>query len=122
MMRKNIFTLTGVVIITCINVYSFFRLEKNMQTGIYAIDADSLGIPIGITFIASLILIAGVFANRLKPSRSMVGIGIFLMKILAIAISSLGVVYWWTPHHYSIAALYAVFVLYMAFFLFRRSD
>lgn len=91
-------------------------LLKNLETGIYSVNQDSIGLPIGVTLIIFLTLtlthLLQILLLRRAHTKSFAGL---LLKISAYLIATISlmilvdrIVYWSMPHHAIIAILYGV--------------
>ena len=114
-----------------INIATWFVTGANQRSGIYPIDADSIGIPIAGTWFHSLLVLPQLFlisflgsfgfVTRLcsRDTRWSIAIGIVLLALYVnvglFAIS--GVAEWMLPNHYLIAVGYLLLFLVLVIFL-----
>ncbi len=130
MYRHKLLILTMVVFL--INIAVWFITDANQRNGIYPIDADSIGIPILLTWFASLFVLPVLLLIGLLPTADFVrrlcsrGIGwsiavgavLLILYVIAGLFAIAGVAKWAIPHHYLIAACYFVLVMALVVFLF----
>jgi len=105
-----------------VNCVTWLVTSINQNAGLYPIDADSIGIPIISTVVASLIMLAiflvvgllskNDFLLRLK-SKSVARVWAIKLVLLVLYATALlfavyGVVYWTFPGHYLIAVSYVI--------------
>jgi hypothetical protein len=95
---------------------AIFIIVKNLSTGIYDIDRDSIGIPIGAILIAGLMLfifhLMQIYLYRKARKYDTNGI-LIKVSALIIAVASLVVLadcitYWATPNHFIISTCYSI--------------
>jgi hypothetical protein len=110
------------VLLAITSSVAIFILANNLSTGVYNIDRDSIGIPIGAVLIAGLILLTLHLMQMLlyKKARTLRTHGVSI-KVLAliIAFASLAILadsinYWATPNHLIISTLYSVSTIVFA--------
>jgi hypothetical protein len=103
------------VLLAITSSVAIFTIVKNLSTGIYDIDRDSVGIPIGAILIAGLMLfifhLMQIFLYRKSRKHQTNGI-LIKVSALIIAIASLVVLadsinYWATPNHFIISIFYS---------------
>lgn len=94
---------------------AIFAIVKNLSIGIYDIDRDSIGIPIGAILIAGLMLsifhVMQIFLYR-KARKYHTNAILIKVSTLTIAIASLVILadsinYWATPNHFIISIFYS---------------
>ena len=92
---------------------AIFTIEKNLSTGIYDIDRDSIGIPIGAILIAGLVLfifhLMQIFLYRKArhTNSTLIKISELIVAIASLAILADSINYWTTPNHFIISIFYS---------------
>ncbi|WP_223456702.1 MULTISPECIES: hypothetical protein [unclassified Pseudomonas] len=92
---------------------AIFTIEKNLSTGIYDIDRDSIGIPIGAILIAGLVLfmfhLMQIFLYRKArhTNSTLIKISALIIAIASLAILADSINYWATPNHFIISIFYS---------------
>lgn len=108
--------------IVLINGMTWAIVKLNQLNHVYPIDADSIGLPILLTILASVFTIPAValigiwpsigFANRLSsrwPIGGLFGtIALMMLYLIAALFALSGAVYWLNPDHWLIAMSYCV--------------
>jgi len=95
---------------------AYYTLGKNLQAGVYPIDADSIGIPLMETASSLIIILVPLTIAFLVTSitfsrkRMVLFIGAFLYFCGA-ALAALLAFSWLIPDHYSIAAAYVLLAI-----------
>lgn len=114
-----------------INIATWFVTGANQRNGVYPVDADSIGIPIALTWFHCLLILPQLFfisflgnfsfVTQLcsRDNRWSIVIGVVLLALYVnvglFAIS--GVAEWMFPNHYLIAACYSLLFLVLVIFL-----
>ena len=117
-----------------INIATWFVTGANQKNGVYPVDADSIGIPIGGTWFHSLLVLPQLFLISFLGSfgfvtqlcssdnRWSIAIGFVLLALYVnvslFAIS--GVAEWMLPNHYLIA--FGYLLLFLVLFIFLLLD
>lgn len=105
-----------------INIMTSLITSANQKAGLYPINADSIGIPIGLTLYESIIMLPILFVICLITNKRIliwlqskdavflfaVRIGLLLLYAAAFYFAIYGATYWSLPGHYLIAASYVV--------------
>ncbi len=117
----------------CINGMTWAVVKVNQLNYVYPIDADSLGLPILLTILASVFTIPvlaliGIwpslrFANRLS-SRGPIGrffrnMALIMLYSLATLFTLSGAIYWLDPNHWLIAMSYCLLGAALGLFLVK---
>lgn len=103
----------------------YWAISRNLEAGIYPIEADSIGIPLFSSLIfaaASLILLLLAILCQLGP-RWLTLLGALLFLASA-AITGIFAFFWASPNHYLITASYgtvSIGATMAAFFAFRSN-
>lgn len=102
-----------------VNLVTAVVLGRHQMDGVYPIDADSVGIPVGITLFASL-LVAPAFlliaTRRRRISAKVATLGCLLATFVAALFSIGGALYWLDHQHYLISLAYALLLGMVVFF------
>ncbi|MGF6089133.1 hypothetical protein [Pseudomonas sp. 18173] len=94
---------------------AIFTIERNLSAGIYDIDRDSIGIPIGAILIAGLMLfifhLMQIFlyrkARKYHTNAILIKVSALTIAIASLAILSDSINYWATPNHFIISIFYS---------------
>ena len=94
---------------------AIFAIVKNLSIGIYDIDRDSIGIPIGAILIAGLMLfifhVMQIFlyrkARKYHTNAILIKVSALIVAIASLAILADSINYWATPNHFIISILYS---------------
>ncbi|MGH7435992.1 MAG: hypothetical protein ACRENE_09985 [Polyangiaceae bacterium] len=107
-----------------VNVGTCTVVNGNLHAGVYRPDADSIGIPIFSTMIASALVCpflawVALFSPAPSSARSVVAsVVATVVSLVAYAVSEVfglaGMAYWTAPHHYAIVGCYVVVALLVA--------
>jgi len=123
-------TLTLLFALVLVNTVTYVVVVENLHSGLYPVDADSIGIPIMSTLaLSALVLPVLVLIGLLPGAQFMVrlcarglwwriGVGFFLLVLyVVVALFALdGAGYWAIPNHYPVAASYLVSLLALVLF------
>lgn len=118
--------LAGPAALAVVNLTTAAVLISNQEDGVYPSDGDSLGLPIGLTFVASLLALAAVGlmlgARRVIArvgSRNLSGraaSAVLAVSYVWVALFAFfGLLTWAAPRHYFISASYAVLLCWLAY-------
>ncbi len=108
-----------------VNAMTAFVTERNLRSGVYPADADSIGIPIISTLVASLIvapflyqiaiLYRANFFHRLRKKGAVwCTLCLALLYLPAMAFAILGAGYWMEPDHYLISLCFGALIFFLA--------
>ncbi|KPU59148.1 putative membrane protein [Pseudomonas fluorescens] len=94
---------------------AIFTIEKNLSTGIYDIDRDSIGIPIGAILIAGLMLF--IFhlmqillyrkAREYHTNAILIKVSALIIAVASLVVLADSINYWATPNHFIISIFYS---------------
>lgn len=115
----------GPAALIVVNITTATVLTDNQRAGLYPPDSDSLGLPIGITWLASVLaLLALALVAGSRRVRARAGGGTLLQRAAGTAlvlghasatlIAFAGLAYWLAPHHYTVALSYAAVLAWLA--------
>jgi hypothetical protein len=118
-MNRLVRVLLGPAALVAVNITTAVVLISNHRDGLYPPAADSLGLPIGLTVLASLMSLAAfglVAASRQviaragrRRTRKWVASAVLALGYVAVALFALtGLASWLVPHHYAVSLSYAV--------------
>ena len=121
-----------IIALLLINVATWFITGVNQRNGIYPMDADSIGIPIVLTLLGSLVVSPLFVLIALLPTAGFVSrfcsrdfgcaiaarVALIVLYVPAGLFAVSGVAKWATPNHYLVAASYSVLFLVLIVFLF----
>ena len=86
------------------NATSFFVLSSNQEAGVYPANADSIGIPVMEMLAVSTLIFLLLASALYVPKKGLAGTAVgLLLAVSAVAVSSIMVLSWAIPNHYSIA-------------------
>jgi len=86
------------------NATSFFVLSSNQEAGVYPGNADSIGIPIMEMLAVSALIFLLLAGAIYVPKKGLAGTAVgFLLAVSAATVSTILVLSWAIPNHYSIA-------------------
>jgi hypothetical protein len=108
--------------IVLVNIMTWLITSINQQTGLYSVNADSIGIPIIFTASASLLMLPILIViSLLSKKDSLIGlkakgisrnlkvrIGLLFLYAPALLFGVYGIMYWSYPGHYLIAGSYLI--------------
>jgi hypothetical protein len=116
---KTLVRLIGLsVAILLVDLATYWVLSNNLESGVYSDRADSIGLPIGLTLVASVLLLPAfalvaaaplllVAAGERRLLRALALVVVAFSYVSVAAMAAGGLAYWFTPNHYAIAASYA---------------
>jgi hypothetical protein len=125
-MNRLVRALLGPAALLVVNITTAAVLISNQQDGLYSPEADSLGLPIGLTIVASVMslvalgLVVGArhivaYAGDRKALK-WVALAALVFAYVAVGLFGLaGFVVWLVPHHYVVSWAYAVLLAWLAF-------
>jgi hypothetical protein len=99
---------------------AIFTIEKNLSAGIYDIDRDSIGIPIGTILIAGLVLFTShlmqifLYRKARHTNSTLIKISALIIAIASFAILADSINYWATPNHLIISIFYSISTIALA--------
>lgn len=104
------------VLLAITSSVAIFILENNLSTGIYNIDRDSIGIPIGAILIAGLTLLTLHLMQILlykkarthRTNGTLIKASALITAFASLAILADSINYWATPNHLIISTLYSI--------------
>jgi hypothetical protein len=113
------------VAVLLVDLVTYAVLSHNLESGVYSDRADSIGLPIGLTLVASVLLLPAftlvTTAQRLLAAagtrrwlRALVLVSVAFAYVFGAAIAAGGLLYWFAPDHYAIAAAYAALGVWLA--------